>query len=312
MAKSRSPEYPAIGLEEAIEKVRSAYSKGLYQSLVSKKALAEAMGYKSLSGASLPVLSAVAKYGLIEGRGENTRISDLAVSIIAHEPGTPERAKAIREAAGKPELFAQLDERSNRGKTTDAAIRSYLLTRRFIPPAADAAIRSYRETKELVGAESRGYDSAEFEPDEAGENDRERKGDPERRGPPPDPPERRSLQLSRRPPVTAGRKQDVFSLPEGEIVLEWPEPLSPESYEDFESWLKLVLRKAKRSVREPGKDQTTPPPSAEAARAEQPMPGVSLMITQDQKTALRERGYDDEQIRDMKPEEAHRALGIVN
>ena len=33
--------------------------------------------------------------------------------------------------------------------------------------------------------------------------------------------------------------------------LQWPEPLSSESYEDFESWLKLVLRKVKRAVQEP-------------------------------------------------------------
>jgi hypothetical protein len=53
--------------------------------------------------------------------------------------------------------------------------------------------------------------------------------------------------------MTAGRKQDVFSLPEGEVVLQWPEPLGSESYEDFESWLKLVLRKVKRAVQEPEK-----------------------------------------------------------
>jgi hypothetical protein len=39
--------------------------------------------------------------------------------------------------------------------------------------------------------------------------------------------------------------------------------------------------------------------------------GVSLMITQEQKTNLRNRGYTDEQIRDMKPEDAHRALGLI-
>jgi hypothetical protein len=39
--------------------------------------------------------------------------------------------------------------------------------------------------------------------------------------------------------------------------------------------------------------------------------GVSLMITRQQKADLRERGYTDEQIRDMKPEEAHRVLGLI-
>jgi len=40
--------------------------------------------------------------------------------------------------------------------------------------------------------------------------------------------------------------------------------------------------------------------------------GVSFFITQAQKDQIRERGYTDEQIREMKPEDAHRALGIVN
>jgi hypothetical protein len=36
------------------------------------------------------------------------------------------------------------------------------------------------------------------------------------------------------------------------VLIRWPEHLSPESYEDFEHWLRLVLRRAKRSVRPPG------------------------------------------------------------
>jgi hypothetical protein len=39
---------------------------------------------------------------------------------------------------------------------------------------------------------------------------------------------------------------------------------------------------------------------------------VSLMITQQQKADLRERGYSDEQIRVMKPEEAHKVLGLID
>jgi hypothetical protein len=39
--------------------------------------------------------------------------------------------------------------------------------------------------------------------------------------------------------------------------------------------------------------------------------GVSFIITQAQKDELRQRGYTDQQIRDMKPEEAHRVLGLI-
>jgi hypothetical protein len=40
--------------------------------------------------------------------------------------------------------------------------------------------------------------------------------------------------------------------------------------------------------------------------------GVSLMITRQQKADLRELGYNPEQIRDMKPEEAHRVLRLID
>jgi hypothetical protein len=43
-----------------------------------------------------------------------------------------------------------------------------------------------------------------------------------------------------------------------------------------------------------------------------PLAGFSLMITRRQKADLRERGYTDEQIRDMTPNQAHRVLGLVD
>jgi hypothetical protein len=157
VSKARSPQYPAIGLKEAIEKVRLVYAED-YQNKVPRQILVEHMGYQSLNGKSLGVLSAMAKFGLIEGRADENWVSDLALAIIAHDPGTPERALAIKEAASKPDLFSELDLRFAGGKASDAAIRSYLLTQKFIPAAADTAIRSYRETKQLVEAESGRYD----------------------------------------------------------------------------------------------------------------------------------------------------------
>ena len=41
---------------------------------------------------------------------------------------------------------------------------------------------------------------------------------------------------------------DTFSLDEGQVILQWPAKMSPESYEDFKSWLDSVSRKAKRAA----------------------------------------------------------------
>ena len=45
---------------------------------------------------------------------------------------------------------------------------------------------------------------------------------------------------------------------------------------------------------------------------EGPETGMSFFITKAQKAELRRRGYTEEQIREMKPEDAHRALGLIS
>ena len=47
-------------------------------------------------------------------------------------------------------------------------------------------------------------------------------------------------------------KQDVFTLEEGPVVLQWPASLSPDSFEDLSGWWEIMLRKIKRSVAERG------------------------------------------------------------
>lgn len=153
MAKARSPGYPTIGLREAIEKVKLVFEKD-YQNRIPRELVAQHMGYRSLNGKSLGILSAVSKFGLLEGRGDENHVSDLALEIIAHPSGTQERARAIVEAASRPDLFSELDLRFQDGRVSDAAIKSYLITKKFIPQAADIVVRSYRETKEFLHSET--------------------------------------------------------------------------------------------------------------------------------------------------------------
>lgn len=47
---------------------------------------------------------------------------------------------------------------------------------------------------------------------------------------------------------TLSTKQDVFSLDEGQVVLQWPDAMSKDSYEDFKAWIELQIRKIGRSV----------------------------------------------------------------
>src|SRR5262245_17261888 len=98
MTKARSPQYPAIGLKEAVDKIAAVYHKD-YQNKTTREVVAKHMGYDSLHGKALGVLSALGKYGLLEGRGDEYQVSDLTVSIIAHPVGSPERVAGLWAAA---------------------------------------------------------------------------------------------------------------------------------------------------------------------------------------------------------------------
>jgi hypothetical protein len=221
MSRSRSPNYPQIGLKEAVQRVSSVYKRD-YQASLTRDLAAERLGYSGLNGKSLAVLAALGKFGLLEGRGEETRVTDLAVRILAFPPGSPERRAALAEAASRPELFVELDQRFARGQVSDGAIRAWLITRGFIPPAAEAAVRAYRETKQLLEGEGDGV---------------------------PPPPSIETPEVVAEPPKSeGGMRRAVFGLAEGEVVITAPVFLSAESVNDLQDYLDVFMKRARREA----------------------------------------------------------------
>jgi hypothetical protein len=51
-----------------------------------------------------------------------------------------------------------------------------------------------------------------------------------------------------RKPRPPGTGKDVFVLDGGRVVSQWPGTLTANEHSDMAGWIKLVLRKAKRSV----------------------------------------------------------------
>lgn len=147
----RSPRYPVIGLPEAIERATLVYRKDK-RNKIPKSLVAEHMGYQGLNGASLGIISAVCKYGLLDGGVDAMWVTPLAVDIIERDALDPERIDAIRKAATNIDLFGEIDGQFP-DKASDSAIRSFLITRlEFLPESAEKLIRSYRETNALVAA----------------------------------------------------------------------------------------------------------------------------------------------------------------
>jgi len=155
--RARSPNYPAMSLPDAIERIHMLY-KVQHTHAAPREVLVKGIGYNSLNGASATAISAIGKYGLLERVGDGMKLSERAMSIIAPH-NQAEKAQAIRDAAREPKLFAELLDRFPPPLPGDEVLRNYLIRSGFVPVAVSAAVLAYRETMDLVDREAGGYDS---------------------------------------------------------------------------------------------------------------------------------------------------------
>lgn len=240
MARVRSPNYPAISLPEAIERVRKVYEKE-HTHKADPEVVAKALGYSGLNGASASVMSALKKYGLLEEVGKDLKVSHQALTILVDPKDSLDRANLIRLAAFSPALFSELRAQYGDSVPSDENLRSYLLKRGFAQSSIDAPIRSYRETISFVADLPEEVDTILAECDPIPEQTIQVAPDIGRS-------QRAESSFSAGGASTSGSRRDVFTLDEGVVVLEWPEKMSAESYEDFQSWVEIQLRKIKRSI----------------------------------------------------------------
>lgn len=155
----RSPNYPAISLPQALERVAVLY-KNQHTHAAPREVVAKSLGYTSLSGPAASLISALHKYGLLERDGDGIKISERALKIL-HPHSDTEKQQALRDAANEPPLFVELNERFPGPIPNEELLRNYLVRKGFSPNAVTGVIRAYRETSEFVGRELGAYDSPE-------------------------------------------------------------------------------------------------------------------------------------------------------
>lgn len=154
-SKTRSPNYPAIALPEAIGRTRTIYEKQQTYP-ATREIIARLMGYGGLNGASAIVVSALSKYGLIEGHGENLRVSSLGQDLVLHRRGEEEYERALRTAAFMPTFFRELRDQYPHGLPSEHSLRATLIKGGFNAKSVDGAVRAYRETLEFLESELQG------------------------------------------------------------------------------------------------------------------------------------------------------------
>jgi hypothetical protein len=151
----RSPNYPAMSLPEAVQQIQKLFAK-ISQHPAPRESVATGLGYSGLHGASATAISALLKYGLLDRDGEDYKIGERAMKIIApHSPA--EKAEALKAAARDPALFAELIDHFKGDVPNDDLLRSYLIRKGFATAAVPQVIEAFRETMELVTRDGNVY-----------------------------------------------------------------------------------------------------------------------------------------------------------
>lgn len=249
----RSPAYPMLKLEDAIEKARTIYNADK-RSYTSRPVIVQHLGYKDEnSGVGNRELSALRQYGLLEEKGGEYRVSDTAYAILFLSDASDGRGAALAQAALSPTIFKDLWAKY-RSDASEGTLKDFLIHKReFNPASVDQVVSNYKATIMFAKLTNVSHTEAE-EDQESPELLEVQERQPTRPHQAPQPPISSPPQSSLpgwKPVIgKVNIQQDVFTLTEGPVTIQWPESLSPESYEDLRDWLDIMKRKIGRSIKD--------------------------------------------------------------
>jgi hypothetical protein len=165
MAKNRSPNYPNYDLEGALMLAGKVYGKD-GRNKVSREALASHLGHESLSGPALGKIGALRAYGLLEGSGDDMRLSEAAVAALKAPAGSEPHKTALLSLAIKPQLFQMIKAEYPHELPSKENLVFWLAKQGFNDVGAGIAANSYLKTMALVESLDSSYSSS---PEDSGD-----------------------------------------------------------------------------------------------------------------------------------------------
>jgi hypothetical protein len=298
MARVRSPNYPAISLPDAIDRVAKVFAKE-NRHPAPRDVVVKALGFGGVNGASLSALSAVVKYGLLDKTGDNYRVSDRAMAIL-HSRTPGEKAQAIKDAAEAPQLFTEILAEYPGGLPSDDNLRAYLIRSGFAPSALPSVIQSLRDTMQLVQTGGTIYGAGVAQAAQPPGSPAPMQPPAHMQPNPTTPPPHHTVYT----PASGGEPFRVSFTGNGiEVAANLTSPQVADDLVRAINALKLLLRPTEEFQKPAGENPAHP----QGAASPQPS-GIAFVITHAQKMKLREGGFSDEQISNMTPQQAHDAV----
>lgn len=160
--RKRSPRYPIVGIDEALERARLIYNEDR-RAFATFDAILEHMGYKAREkkgGRSARMVATLNQYGLLEKKGGQYRVSDTAFRIFELPEDNPERAQLIRQAALSPPIISKVLRHYKGELPSDTTLRSHLvLDEEFNRDSAGEFIRVLRRTIQVANPSEADYNA---------------------------------------------------------------------------------------------------------------------------------------------------------
>ena len=150
--KNRSPRFPFIPLEEAVDLLRKldAFHSAPDQ-LLRRPDMLKALDYASFHGAAVKTIAALRAYDLLEKKDDGVVISAIGRGILESETAE-EKRRFLQRAALSPLAFRMIWRRARH--CTNEEIEATLLERGFTESGAERASDIYRENDQFAALHS--------------------------------------------------------------------------------------------------------------------------------------------------------------
>jgi hypothetical protein len=238
--KHRSPNFPSLSLRIAVSKMQGLFN-AMKRHSVGVEIAVQAMGYSYKSSTGKLALASMRAYGFFEntkeGSGSTVKLSTRGLDIAVDYPAESEQWwTAVKKAALEPKVHAILWKKYGDSLPADDELRRFLARDLgFNDNAVGPFIRDYKDTIDFAKLTSSDtIDDSDLEDDDKEDDDEGHSGG------------RNQTKKNRK--KMPGTKEDVFTLSHGDVVLQWPDTLTQDEYDDTTGWLDLIKRKLKRSV----------------------------------------------------------------
>lgn len=151
--KGRSPAFPAISLEAAIDLCKTVHTKERMHA-TTREVMSRTMGYNGVTGSAARALAALKYYGLIEkGEGDEAVKLTALVPQILHPENPTEKRNALRTAALSPKINQELFDKYKDELPSDETLISTLVRKGYFESSAKEAISAYKATIAYLGSE---------------------------------------------------------------------------------------------------------------------------------------------------------------